>query len=322
MKPFSRRGGAKGATGPASMHLPPHIYQLFTARKNLEFKPRIKKANYKKPISGIASLISVFEKELQKAENKPKPLSNAEKKEVRKKERMSKHKENLEVKKAAYNSQKDASSSEKHTSNAYNTLFVARLNYSVDENELKEIFSEYGNLKKVVVVKDSVSGKPRGYGFVEFEHGVDMKAALRRTDGIKIKGRRILVDVERARTVKNGTLEGLEEGLGMQEETEMPEILERHLTERDHLLGNAHFEIETTESGTEIDRETETTGAGIIEIALVIARIEEGTFVIETTETGTEVTEVTEIGTTEIAVETATEVEITDEVVTQSQTVS
>mmetsp|Transcript_11423 Transcript_11423/g.13097 ORF Transcript_11423/g.13097 Transcript_11423/m.13097 type:complete len:313 (+) Transcript_11423:138-1076(+) len=214
MKPFSRRGGAKGATGPASMHLPPHIYQLFTARKNLEFKPRIKKANYKKPISGIASLISVFEKELQKAENKPKPLSNAEKKEVRKKERMSKHKENLEVKKAAYNSQKDASSSEKHTSNAYNTLFVARLNYSVDENELKEIFSEYGNLKKVVVVKDSVSGKPRGYGFVEFEHGVDMKAALRRTDGIKIKGRRILVDVERARTVKNWYPRRLGGGLG------------------------------------------------------------------------------------------------------------
>jgi RNA recognition motif-containing protein len=47
------------------------------------------------------------------------------------------------------------------------------------------------------------AGKPRGYAFIEFEHKNDMKSAYKMADGRKIEGRRILVDVERGRTVPN-----------------------------------------------------------------------------------------------------------------------
>ncbi len=47
------------------------------------------------------------------------------------------------------------------------------------------------------------TGKPRGYAFVEFEHKNDMKTAYKMADGRKIEGRRVLVDVERGRTVPN-----------------------------------------------------------------------------------------------------------------------
>jgi U1 small nuclear ribonucleoprotein len=45
--------------------------------------------------------------------------------------------------------------------------------------------------------------KPRGYAFIEYEHKKDMKEAYKNADGRKIEGRRILVDVERGRTVEN-----------------------------------------------------------------------------------------------------------------------
>jgi RNA recognition motif-containing protein len=48
----------------------------------------------------------------------------------------------------------------------------------------------------------SVQGKPRGYAFVEFEEERSVKEAFDRADGRKIDGRRVLVDVERGRTVK------------------------------------------------------------------------------------------------------------------------
>lgn len=44
-------------------------------------------------------------------------------------------------------------------------------------------------------------GKSRGYGFVEFATEEDLKNAYRRADGLRIDGRRVLVDVERGRTV-------------------------------------------------------------------------------------------------------------------------
>lgn len=47
------------------------------------------------------------------------------------------------------------------------------------------------------------SGKPRGYAFIEFEHKNDMKTAYKMADGKKIEGRRVVVDVERGRTVPN-----------------------------------------------------------------------------------------------------------------------
>jgi RNA recognition motif-containing protein len=45
-------------------------------------------------------------------------------------------------------------------------------------------------------------GKPRGYAFIEYEEERSVKEAFDRADGRKIDGRRVLVDVERGRTVK------------------------------------------------------------------------------------------------------------------------
>ena len=53
------------------------------------------------------------------------------------------------------------------------------------------------------MVFNKENGKPTGFAFVEYENERDMKEAWERADGSKIEGKRIVVDVERGRTVKS-----------------------------------------------------------------------------------------------------------------------
>ncbi|PRW61455.1 U1 small nuclear ribonucleo isoform A [Chlorella sorokiniana] len=85
----------------------------------------------------------------------------------------------------------------------FKTLFVSRLSYDVTERKLKREFEEYGPIKRIRLVHDKNTGKPRGYAFIEYEHKDDMKQAYKMADGRKIEDKRCLVDVERGRTVPN-----------------------------------------------------------------------------------------------------------------------
>ncbi|KAJ2710497.1 hypothetical protein H4R19_003716 [Coemansia spiralis] len=87
------------------------------------------------------------------------------------------------------------------TEDPYKTMIVARLNYDVTEENLRSEFEKFGTIVSVKMVKD-MDGNFRGYAFVEFEHESGMREAHRCADGMRILGRRIVVDVERGRTVK------------------------------------------------------------------------------------------------------------------------
>lgn len=91
---------------------------------------------------------------------------------------------------------------EKKTEDAYKTLFVGRISYETTEKQLRQEFEHYGPVKRVRLVEDE-EGKSRGYGFVEYENESDLKAAYKHADGKKIDGRRVVVDVERGRTVRD-----------------------------------------------------------------------------------------------------------------------
>jgi U1 small nuclear ribonucleoprotein len=69
-------------------------------------------------------------------------------------------------------------------------------------------------VSKVRLVHDKDSKKPRGYAFIEYQHTRDMKNAYKQADGRKIDNRRVLVDVERGRTVPNWRPRRLGGGLG------------------------------------------------------------------------------------------------------------
>ncbi|KAF7899955.1 hypothetical protein EAF00_004291 [Botryotinia globosa] len=105
---------------------------------------------------------------------------------------------------------------------AFKTLIVSRLDYDATEKDLEREFGRFGPIERIRIVVDSHQHekpgkkikKHRGYAFVVFEREKDMRAGLENCDGIRIKDRRIKVDVERGRTVKGWLPRRLGGGLG------------------------------------------------------------------------------------------------------------
>jgi U1 small nuclear ribonucleoprotein len=84
----------------------------------------------------------------------------------------------------------------------------------VTERQLKREFEIYGEIVSLKMVTTRADGKPRGYAFIEFATEEEMKAAFRDADAKKINGRRIVVDVERGRTVEGWRPRRMGGGLG------------------------------------------------------------------------------------------------------------
>lgn len=191
--------------------LTPNLLKLFQPRAPLEHKPPLEK---RKPPSytGIAQYVSNFaEPSDPEYAPPPKEVETPEQKRARiRQARLDKG-----AKKAAEDLEKYNPSTDPNISgDPYKTLFVARLNYTTDKRSLKREFDIYGKINKVQLITDEVKGKPRGYAFIEYERTRDMKTAYKQADGKKVDGRRVLVDVERGRTVPNWRPRRLGGGLG------------------------------------------------------------------------------------------------------------
>jgi U1 small nuclear ribonucleoprotein len=62
----------------------------------------------------------------------------------------------------------DPTKNEQATEDAYKTLFIGRLPYDVTEGKLLKEFERYGPIKAIKIVTDTVTGKNRGYAFIEY----------------------------------------------------------------------------------------------------------------------------------------------------------
>lgn len=75
-------------------------------------------------------------------------------------------------------------------------LYVGGLPWSVDDNELANIFSPYGEIISARVINDKFSGKSRGFGFVEM-NDEDANKAIEALNGMELQGRVIMVNKAR-----------------------------------------------------------------------------------------------------------------------------
>ncbi|KAJ8277313.1 hypothetical protein GJAV_G00073860 [Gymnothorax javanicus] len=73
-------------------------------------------------------------------------------------------------------------------------LFVGGLSFDTNEQSLEDVFSKYGQITEVVVIKDRESQKSRGFGFITFENPEDAKDAMLAMNGKSLDGRQIRVD--------------------------------------------------------------------------------------------------------------------------------
>ncbi|KKU04081.1 MAG: Glycine-rich RNA-binding protein 8 [Candidatus Woesebacteria bacterium GW2011_GWC2_47_16] len=76
-------------------------------------------------------------------------------------------------------------------------LFVGNLEYTVTGDDLKEAFSQAGTVVDAVVITDKMTGRSRGFGFVEMSSDEESKAAIEKVNGMDVKGRKINVNEAR-----------------------------------------------------------------------------------------------------------------------------
>ena len=93
-------------------------------------------------------------------------------------------------------------------------LFIGRLSYKTSEEKLRNIFSEFGRLKSVRLVRDVITGHSKGYGFVEFKHRSDAKKAQEESFKLTIDERDVIVEFEHERRLKGWVPRRLGGGFG------------------------------------------------------------------------------------------------------------
>lgn len=79
-------------------------------------------------------------------------------------------------------------------------LFVGGLSYDTDETTLKTAFEECGTVVSAAVITDRMSGRSKGFGFVEMSSQEEAQAAIERWNGKELDGRRVQVSEARPQT--------------------------------------------------------------------------------------------------------------------------
>jgi len=76
-------------------------------------------------------------------------------------------------------------------------LYVGGLPYSTNDNELRDGFSRAGDVSSAVVIMDRMTGRSKGFGFVEFASDADADRAIEMFNGQDFGGRTITVNEAR-----------------------------------------------------------------------------------------------------------------------------
>lgn len=72
-------------------------------------------------------------------------------------------------------------------------MYVGNLPFSATEDEISELFQQYGTVHSVALINDRETGRPRGFGFVEMDDS-DAQAAMSALNGTQFGGRDLRVN--------------------------------------------------------------------------------------------------------------------------------
>lgn len=80
-----------------------------------------------------------------------------------------------------------------------NRLFVGNLSYQTMQDDLQEYFSQAGVVTSVNLMQDKVTGKSRGFAFVEYATAEEANKAVEQFHGKEFQGRALTVNIARPR---------------------------------------------------------------------------------------------------------------------------
>ena len=73
-------------------------------------------------------------------------------------------------------------------------LYVGGIPYSTTDDQLKAAFAQAGAVTSATIIMDKMTGRSKGFGFVEFENDAEADAAIEMWNGKELEGRRLTVN--------------------------------------------------------------------------------------------------------------------------------
>ncbi len=87
-----------------------------------------------------------------------------------------------------------------HSASAQTTnIYLGNIDFKVQEDQLADMFGKFGDVINVKIIRDSVTGKSKGFGFVEMANAEEAKVAISALNGTDMNGKAISVTEARAR---------------------------------------------------------------------------------------------------------------------------
>ncbi len=85
-----------------------------------------------------------------------------------------------------------------------NKLYVGGLPYSVTDDRLQEIFTPHGTVESARVITDRMTGRSRGFGFVEMSSQSEAEEATKNLNGTDLEGRSLTVNEAKPQQERSG----------------------------------------------------------------------------------------------------------------------
>ncbi len=79
-------------------------------------------------------------------------------------------------------------------------IYVGNLSDNVTEDDLKAVFSEFGEVDSINIIKDKFSGQSKGFGFVEMPNNSEADKAIEALNETELKGRNLKVTQAKPRS--------------------------------------------------------------------------------------------------------------------------
>ena len=83
-------------------------------------------------------------------------------------------------------------------------LYVGNLSFNTSESALREMFAAHGEVGSASLVMDRETGRPRGFGFVEYSNAEHARAAMAALNGKNVDGRDLTVNEAKPREAGAG----------------------------------------------------------------------------------------------------------------------
>lgn len=83
-------------------------------------------------------------------------------------------------------------------------LYVGNMPFSMDENQVRNLFETHGTVDSVSLITDRETGRPRGFGFVEMADDQACRNAMKALDNFMVDGRNLKVNEAKPRSNGGG----------------------------------------------------------------------------------------------------------------------